>query len=122
MIVLASAEPGEALRMTLVKGDHQRRRVNASAAEPVRVWLPAGNPSQTVSQEPIHRQSVLIDPGQANSLEDPIILPLTLGRTSVPFDGGGDLELPMPGNPGFALTIGAWMEPNQRWRLRFIFR
>jgi hypothetical protein len=78
--------------------------VAVGAAE-VQVWLPNGSTSQTSSSKPVSSRRLFLGARSNNSLRHPLILPMTLNRNTIPFDGSSDVVLSLDGNTSFSMTI-----------------
>jgi hypothetical protein len=78
--------------------------VAVGAAE-VQVWLPDGSASQTSLSIPVSSRRLFLSARPNNTLRHPLILPMTLNRNTIPFDGSSDVVLSLDGNPSFSMTI-----------------
>ena len=80
--------------------------LNSGAAE-LQVWLPNGSTSQVSPNTPIVKRDLLLTHGLVNALDQALILPMTLNRSTVAYDGASELRLVLPGNEGFSMVIPA---------------
>ena len=91
---------------TSAAGAFQIENISAGAAE-LQLWLAEGNSSQATPEVPLVTRSLFLESGIENPLPQPIILPVTLNRTTVAYDGTQPLELRLGGAEEFSLTIPA---------------
>lgn len=91
---------------TSAAGAFQLENIPAGAAE-LQLWMEEGSSSQASPEIPLTTRSLFVEAGKENRLPQPLILPVTLGRTTVSYDGTQTLELGLDGNEHFSLTIPA---------------
>lgn len=65
------------------------------------------HPAEDTSNQPIATRELFLIRGIENQLRDPVGIPFTENRSTIPFDGASDVELTLPGIEGFRLTIAA---------------
>lgn len=80
--------------------------VSIGAAE-LQVWLPIGSTSQSSLSRPVSSRRFFLETKSTHSLRRPLILPMTLNRNTIPFDGSSDVVLSLDGNTSFSMTISA---------------
>lgn len=91
---------------TTPAGEFRLDDVLSGPAE-IRFWLPEGHSSQLAQGRPVDRRKLYLVEGRVNQLPEPIILPMTLNREVVLYDGASEVLLPMVGNPDYSLRIPA---------------
>ena len=79
----------------------------AIGAAELQFWMPNGSTSQTSQSTPLSVRRLFLEPRAINSLRQPMILPVTLNRETISFDGSTEVALSLDGNANFVMIIPA---------------